>query len=131
VTKLRRLLAHAIWRVFNPVALRFGAGRVSWWVILETTGRRSGRAIHTPLARGPMTATTLWLVSVHGRQANFVRNLIAQPRVRVKHRGRWREGRATVEPMDPARLREFNFYARSGPRTLGIDPLLVKVELTP
>jgi deazaflavin-dependent oxidoreductase (nitroreductase family) len=131
VTRLRRALAHAVWRVFNPLALRFGAGRAPWWVILETTGRRTGRAIHTPLARGPMTDTTLWLVSVHGRQANFVRNLVAEPRVRVKHRGRWRAGDASVEPLDPARLAQFNLYARSGPRTLGIDPVLVKVELDP
>ena len=128
MTRLRRALAHLIWRVFNPLALRFGAGRAPWWVIIETTGRRTGRAIHTPLARGPMTDSTLWLVSVHGRQANFVKNLLADPRVRVKHRGSWRDGRASVEPLDPARLRQFNLYARSGPRTLGIDPVLVRVE---
>jgi deazaflavin-dependent oxidoreductase (nitroreductase family) len=131
VTRLRRALAHLVWRVFNPLALRFGAGRAPWWVILETTGRRSGRRIHTPLARGPMTDTTLWLVSVHGRHANFVKNLLAEPGVRVKHRGRWRAGRASVEPLDPARLRQFNLYARSGPRTLGIDPVLVRVECHP
>jgi deazaflavin-dependent oxidoreductase (nitroreductase family) len=129
VTRLRRALAHLVWRVFNPLALRFGAGRAPWWVIIETTGRRSGRPIHTPLARGPMTDTTLWLISVHGRQANFVKNLVAEPRVRVKHRGRWRGGQASVEPLDPARLKEFNLYARSGPRTFGIDPVFVKVEL--
>ena len=100
-----------------------------WWVIIETTGRSSGRAIHTPLARGPMTDTTLWLVSVHGRRANFVKNLVRQPAVRVKHRRRWLRGRATVEPLDAARLRQFNLYARSGPRTLGIDPVLVRVDL--
>jgi deazaflavin-dependent oxidoreductase (nitroreductase family) len=129
MTRLRRAIALAFWRVFNPIALRFGAGRAPWWVILETTGRRTGRAIPTPLARGPMTATTLWLVSVHGRKANFVKNLIAEPRVRVKHRGRWLAGRATVEPFDPQRLKQFNLYARTGPATLGIDPVLVKVEL--
>jgi deazaflavin-dependent oxidoreductase (nitroreductase family) len=131
VTRLRRALAHAIWRVFNPIALRFGAGRAPWWVILETTGRKTGRRIHTPLARGPMNDTTLWLVAVHGRHANFVKNLLAEPRVRVKHRGSWRDGQAGVEPLDPARLAEFNFYARTGPRTLGIDPVLVKVDLIP
>jgi hypothetical protein len=51
------------------------------------------------------------------------------PEVRVKHRGRWRGGRGTVEPLDPARLRQFNFYARTGPRTLGIDPVLVRIDL--
>ena len=129
MTGFRRALAHLFWRVVNPLTLRFGAGRAPWWVILETTGRRSGRPIHTPLARGPMTDATLWLVSVHGSQANFVKNLLAEPRVRVKHRGAWREGRAGVEPIDPARLRQFNLYARMGPITLGIDPVLVKVDL--
>ena len=129
MTRLRRAIAHAVWRVFNPLALRFGAGWAPWWVILETTGRRSGRPRHTPLARGPMTEATLWLVSVHGKQANFVKNLVAQPDVRVRHRRRWLTGRATVEPIDPARLRQFNFYARMGPKTLGIDPVLVKVDL--
>ena len=76
-----------------------------------------------------MTDTTLWLVAVHGTHANFVKNLLAEPRVRVKHRGSWRDGRASVEPLDPARLAEFTFYARSGPRTLGIDPVLVRVDL--
>ena len=128
MTRLRRTLAYAFWRVVNPIALRFGAGRASWWVILETTGRRSGRAIHTPLARGPLSDATLWLVSVHGTHANFVKNLVKEPRVRVKHRGRWRQGRARVEPLDRERLAEFNFYARMGPRTLGIDPMFVRVD---
>jgi deazaflavin-dependent oxidoreductase (nitroreductase family) len=129
VTRAKRALAYAFWRVVNPLALRFGAGRAPWWVILETTGRRSGRTVHTPLARGPMSDATLWLVSVHGRQANFVKNLIKDPAVRVKHRGRWQEGRASVEPLDPKRLAQFNLYARMGPRTLGIDPALVRIDL--
>ena len=129
MTRLKRAIALALWRVVNPIALRFGAGRAPWWVILETTGRKTGRAVHTPLARGPMTDTTLWLVSVHGRHANFVKNLAKEPQVRIKHRGRWRAGRATVEPLDPQRLRQFNLYARTGPLTFGIDPVLVRVEL--
>ena len=48
---------------------------------------------------------------------------------RIIPRRRWLTGRATVEPIDPARLRQFNFYARMGPKTLGIDPILVKVDL--
>jgi deazaflavin-dependent oxidoreductase (nitroreductase family) len=128
-TSLKRAIARAFWRVVNPIVLRFGAGRASWWVIVETTGRRTGRPIHTPLARGPMDGATLWLISVHGRQANFVKNLVKEPAVRVKHRGRWRTGRASVEPLDPQRVKQFNLYARTGPRTMGIEPVLVRVEL--
>jgi hypothetical protein len=32
-------------------------------------------------------------------------------------------------PLDQTIVRRFNRYARLGPRTLGIDPALVKVEL--
>jgi deazaflavin-dependent oxidoreductase (nitroreductase family) len=121
-------MARLIWRL-NPLVLRIGAGIAPWWVILETTGRKSGQPRRVPLARGPASADTIWLISVHGRQASFVRNLMANPAVRVKLRGRWLTGHATVEPFDEQRVREFNLYARMGPRTLGIDPVLVRVSV--
>jgi hypothetical protein len=43
--------------------------------------------------------------------------------------GRWRKARATVHEYDEATGRQFNVYARTGPRTLGIDPVLVRLEL--
>ena len=58
-------------------------------------------------------------------------NLEADPRVRVLLRGRWYSGRASVTPLDHDRLSSFNLYARSGPTTVGIDPLLVRVEISP
>jgi hypothetical protein len=45
--------------------------------------------------------------------------------------GRWHDAYATVHDYDEATVRRFNRYARSGPRTLGIDPALVRVELLP
>ena len=122
------LLARLAWRL-NPVAQRAAAGLAPWWVLLETTGRRSGLPRRVPLARGPVDGSTTWLIAVHGRKADFVRNVEAHPGVRLKLRGRWRQGTATVEPLDPAVLRRFNAYARAGPRTLGIDPLLVRIEM--
>jgi deazaflavin-dependent oxidoreductase (nitroreductase family) len=98
-------------------------------VILETSGRKSGQPRRVPLARGPVEGRTVWLVAVHGKHAGFVRNVIAEPRVRIKMRGRWSSGRASVEPIDLERLRSFNLYARLGPRTIGIDPALVRIEL--
>jgi deazaflavin-dependent oxidoreductase (nitroreductase family) len=127
--KARRAIARLLWRVMNPIALRFAAGVAPWWVILETTGRRSGRPRRVPLARGPEEGRTLWIVAVHGRHAGFVQNVLANPRVRIKARGRWWSGRASVEPFDPQRIRDFNLYARLGPRTIGIDPALVRIEL--
>jgi deazaflavin-dependent oxidoreductase (nitroreductase family) len=113
----------------NPLALRFAAGVAPWWVVLETTGRSSGRRRSVPLARGPVHGDVVWLIAVHGKQASFVKNLVADPHVRLKLRGRWLSGTASVEPYDAERVREFNLYARMGPRTLGIDPALVKITV--
>jgi len=124
----RRSRHRAFWRIVNPLN-RPLAGYAPWWVLLETRGRRSGRPRTFPLARGPMQGDVVWLCSVHGRRANWVRNIEAWPDVRVKLSGRWRSGRASIHGYDAAIVERFNGYARSGPRTLGIDPVLVRVEL--
>ena len=118
------------WRLFNPVA-RSLAGIAPWWVVLETTGRRTGRARQVPLARGPVDGSTAWLISVHGLHADFARNIEANSRVRLRLRGRWRHGTAAVVAADPGVIGRFNLYARMGPRTLGIDLKLIRVELEP
>lgn len=113
----------------NPLALKFAAGIAPWWVILETTGRKSGKPRRVPLALGPASEDTVWLIAVHGPHASFVKNLIAHPQVRIKIRRKWLAGRATLEPLDPERLREFNLYARTGPKTMGIDAAFVRIDL--
>ncbi len=82
-----------------------------------------------PLARGPVDGQTAWLISVHGSHASFAHNIAANPRVRLKLRGRWRDGTAALAPLDSAVLDGFNHYARMGPRSLGIDPKLIRVDL--
>lgn len=119
-------LIRAWWRLINPPT-RPLAGLAPWWVLLETTGNRTGRRRLTPLASGPTDGEAMWLIAVHGRQAGWVRNLEATAAVRIKHRGRWRVATATTHPMDAVPLERFNAYARSGPRLLGADPLLVRV----
>ena len=126
--KRRRSRHRIFWRIVNPPT-RPLAGYVPWWVLLETRGRRSGKPRTTPLARGPVDGDVVWLAAVHGRHSQWVRNLEATPEVRIKLRGRWNPGHATVHEYDEATARRFNPYARSGPRTLGIDPALVRVEL--
>lgn len=125
----RRRARHRIfWGIINPPT-RPLAGLAPWWVLLETRGRKTGQPRTTPLARGPREDKVIWLISVHGRHAQWVRNLEATPEVRIKLSGRWHRARATVLPYDETIARRFNIYARSGPRTLGIDPALVRVEL--
>jgi hypothetical protein len=71
----------------------------------------------------------LWLICVHGPHAGYAKNIAAYPSVRVKMRGRWHEGTARLVPLDEETLDRFNAYARSGPRSLGMDPGLLRVEL--
>jgi deazaflavin-dependent oxidoreductase (nitroreductase family) len=125
----RRRARHQLyWRIVNPPIRRL-AGFAPWWVLLETQGRRTGTPRTIPLARGPIEGSVVWLNSVHGRHADWVRNLEATPEVRIKLSGRWHDAHATVHGYDEATVRRFNLYARSGPKALGIDPALVRVEL--
>jgi deazaflavin-dependent oxidoreductase (nitroreductase family) len=124
----RRAAVMVFWRLTNPFARRL-AFLMPWLVVLETTGRRSGKPRRTPLARGPIEEGVAWLIAVHGRHSTWVRNLESSPQVRVQVALRWRTGTAAVLRLDPKILERFNLYARSGPRTVGLDPLLVRVNL--
>ena len=123
----RRRLAVGLWRVLNPVN-KLAAGWAPWWVLVETTGRRTGRRRTTPLAAGPGDSGHMWLLAVHGRHSGWVCNLTAQPAVRIRHRGRWRQATASLRPIDPEVVRTFNRYARTGPKVFGIDPCLVRID---
>lgn len=67
--------------------------------LLETTGRRSGETRRTPVGNG-LIDDTFWLIAERGMEADYVRNLQAHPRVRVKVDGHWRAGNAEVLPDD-------------------------------
>jgi deazaflavin-dependent oxidoreductase (nitroreductase family) len=125
---MKARVARAFWWVFNPVAKRL-AGIAPWWVVLETNGRKSGKPRQAPLARGPVEGSITWVIAVHGRHAGFVRNIESDPEVRFRLRGRWHSGRASAGPMDPDVVKRFNAYGQMGPKTLGWDPLLVRIEL--
>ena len=127
---MKRRLTLAFWRIVNPIA-RALAGIAPFWVVLETTGRRSGKPRQVPLARGPVDGDVTWVIAVHGRRSDYVKNVEASPRVRLRLRGRWRDGTASVGPMEPAIVRRFNAYGRAGPKVMGIDvePVLVRIEL--
>ena len=126
---VKRKVLVGFWKLLNPLTRRL-AGVAPWWVLVETTGRRSGRERRTPLAAGPVDEDGMWLIAVHGR-ASWVLNLQANAAVRVRHRGRWREGIAEIRPWDPAVTRRFNPYARSGPVLTSIDPVLVHITFAP
>lgn len=74
--------------------------------LLETTGRRTGVPRRTPVCDG-LDGETFWLVAQRGRRAGWVRNIQANPRVRVKVRGGsgvvWRAGAARILDDDDPR----------------------------
>lgn len=124
-------------RLLNPVvrpALEHGL-RVPGYALLETTGRRTGLPRRTPVGDG-LEGHTFWIVAEHGRRAAYVRNIEADPRVRVRVRGRWRQGTAHLLPDDDPRERQRRLGRRLGRRinalavrTVGTDLLTVRIDL--
>ena len=113
----------------NPIISRI-AGYVPWWSLLETRGRNSGRAIRNPVGNG-LKGDTFWIVSEHGDKSSYVKNIKADPKVRVRVQGRWRSGEAHVLPEDDARERQRQlrpFNARFV-RIMGTDLLTVRIDL--
>ncbi len=99
-------------------------------VLLETTGRRTGLPRRTPIG-GRLDGQTFWMVSDHGEASNYVRNIKANNKVRVRVRGRWRTGTAVPLPEDDprARLTRLPRFNSSLVRALGTDLLTVRVDL--
>jgi len=69
--------------------------------LLETKGRVSGKPRRTPVGDG-LVGDTFWIVAEHGYSANYVRNLQAEPAVRVQGQRRPASGLA---PRDRPRTR--------------------------
>jgi len=131
----RRLTTALGTHLINPV-VRFLVERgiaPPSYAILETTGRRTGAPRRTPVGNG-LDGSTFWIVAEHGRRAAYVRNLIANPRVRVKVGRRWRSGTAHPVPDDDPRERQRRIGLRFNAaivRTMGTDLMTVRVDLDP
>ena len=106
------------------------AGYLPFWALLETTGRKSGLPRRVPVGNG-LQGDTFWLVADHGRSADYVKNIEANPRVRVRVNGVWREGTAHLMPEDDPRARQRRLRKLNGlmVRLAGTDLLTVKIEL--
>ncbi|SFE74749.1 deazaflavin-dependent oxidoreductase, nitroreductase family [Actinacidiphila alni] len=113
----------------NPVArrtARFTPGAA----VVETTGRRSGLPRRTPVG-GTLEGGTFWWVSEFGRQSQYVRNIEADPRVRVQLKGRWYAGTAAlVDDDDPiARLERLPKGNSKVVRLFGTELLTMRIDL--
>ncbi len=103
--------------------------------LLETVGRTTGRLRRNPVGNGlAHDGRTFWIVAEHGARAGYVRNIEANPEVRLRIGRQWRTGRARVCPDDDphARLRSIGrpingFMVRA----MGTDLLTVRVDLEP
>jgi deazaflavin-dependent oxidoreductase (nitroreductase family) len=99
--------------------------------LLETTGRTSKQPRQVPVGNG-LRGDTFWIVAEHGRGAAYVKNIEADPRVRVKVGRTWRSGTAHLLPEDDvrARMRELRRPVNdSGIRLMASDPLTVRIDL--
>ena len=104
--------------------------RLPLQTLLETTGRTSGLPRRTPVG-GRLVGGSFWLVSEFGERSQYVRNIKADPRVRVRIRGRWHTGTAQLLPDDDpiARLRALRSLNSLAVRAIGAGLLTVRVDL--
>ncbi len=131
----RRLTTGLARSVVNPVMRRAIERGIAppGYALLETTGRKSGLPRRTPVGNG-LDGDTFWIVAEHGRSAAYVRNLEADPRVRIKVGRRWRTGTAVLLPEDEPRARQRLIGRRFNAavvRLMGTDLLTVRVDLEP
>jgi deazaflavin-dependent oxidoreductase (nitroreductase family) len=102
-------------------------------VILETRGRRSGKPRRIPVGKA-LDGDTLWIVAEHGRRSSYVRNIQADPRVRVRVGRRWRTGSGQVLLDDDWRERQRrmpNKVNSASVRLMGTEHVTVRVDLDP
>ena len=113
-------------RVANPLMRRLPIQ-----TLLETTGRKSGQPRRTPLG-GSKVGNEFWFVSEFGENSQYVKNIKANPNVRVRLRGRWHNGTAHLVPDDDPheRLRSLPQLNSFGVRTFGTNLLSIRVDLT-
>jgi len=111
--------------VANPLSRRLPKQ-----VLLETTGRKSGQPRQTPVG-GRRVGDEFWLVSEFGERSQYIRNIQADPAVRVRIDGQWHTGTANLLPDDDAvaRLRTLPRYNSAAVRAMGTDLLTVRVDL--
>jgi deazaflavin-dependent oxidoreductase (nitroreductase family) len=131
----RRVSTFLSARLLNPLvraAARAGLP-LPGYVLLETIGRRSGQPRQVPVGKA-LEGDTLWVIAEHGLRAAYVRNIQADPRVRVRIWRRWRTGTARVLPDDDWRERQRRMRNRLNSavvRAMGTEHVTVRVDLDP
>jgi deazaflavin-dependent oxidoreductase (nitroreductase family) len=81
---------------------------------------------------GRRVGDSFWLVSEYGERSQYVRNIKADPGVRVRIRGRWHTGTAHLLPDDDPRdrLKTLPRFNSTAVRALGAHLLTIRVDFT-
>jgi len=98
--------------------------------LLETTGRKSGEPRRTPVG-GRLDGDRFWLVAEFGDRSQYVRNIQADPRVRIRVGGHWYRGTAHLLPDDDAnaRLAVLPRMNSAAVRAMGDNLLTIRIDL--
>ena len=129
----KRAIGKAIgkWLVNPVVRLLVRAGILPTHAILETTGRKSGEPRQVPVGNG-LRGDEFWIVTEHGYHAAYVKNIQANPHVRVKVGRRWYTGTAEILPDDDPKAR-MNWLGRplndAVVKLIGTEQLTIRVRL--
>lgn len=103
------------------------------FALLETIGRRTGKPRPVCVANG-LDGDTFWVIAAHGHQADWVRNIEHDSRVRVLAGRRWRTGRAVIladdDTAERSRQLPYQWDAAIG-RAIATTPLTVRIDLIP
>jgi deazaflavin-dependent oxidoreductase (nitroreductase family) len=127
----RRFAKFTTNRVVNPM-VRAGhkLGLTGGTALLETTGRKTQQPRQTPVGNG-LRGNEFWIITEHGRHSGYVKNIEANPRVRVKVGRVWFSGTAHIlEDDDPyERMRWLGRVNDVAVRLVGTEHLVVRVDL--
>jgi deazaflavin-dependent oxidoreductase (nitroreductase family) len=99
--------------------------------LLETTGRKTRQPRQTPVGDG-LRGEHFWIITEHGRHSSYVKNIEANPRVRVKSGRTWFDGTAHIlEDDDPyERMRWLGRGVNDRAlRAVGTEHLVIRVDL--
>jgi deazaflavin-dependent oxidoreductase (nitroreductase family) len=140
---MKHHVAHLLQKyLFNPpIKFLFAIGLVPrGYALLETTGRKTGKPRRTPVGNG-LVGRQFWIVAEHGQKADYVRNMMSNPRVRLKLReglrARWHTGTPHLLSDDDPRERQ-RWLAKQLPasasnaaavRFFGTQLLTVRIDL--
>ncbi len=130
----RRRLQWVQRHLVNPPAkAAVWCGLVPGFVLIETTGRRTGELRHTVVGMH-VEGDVGWVIAEFGRHAGYVRNLEANPDVRVRMHREWRAARARILDDDDPQARLDAFHRRAhetAVRQFGTDLLTIRFDFGP